>query len=171
MRSLLFSQTSSYKVRLARSCGNRVRRMQEPSQAEPKSSPLITSPHSYRRLCPWLPVDHDHIHEVQLDYQRQIVRLMFAQALVLYGSSAIHLLPDDCQASFRFIPASRALSLAGLLIQLVFYRGVPSHIPKAFLLVRTEESRSRAILFFASLWLPFVPFVLSIILLCFASRQ
>jgi hypothetical protein len=29
------------------------------------------------------------------------------------------------------MPASRALSLAGLLTQLAFYRGIPSHIPEA----------------------------------------
>ena len=39
-----------------------------------------SSPHPWRWSCPWLPTDHDthRIHEVQLGYQRQLVRLMFA---------------------------------------------------------------------------------------------
>ncbi|KAG6381934.1 hypothetical protein JVT61DRAFT_558 [Boletus reticuloceps] len=145
--------------------------MQEP-QPDAKSSPLIVSAHAHRWYCPWLPDDHaiQDIHQVQSDYRRHIVRLMLAQALVFYGTSAIHLLPDDCQASFRFIPASRALSLAGLLTQLAFYRGIPSHV-EAFSLTKIEENRSRAIMFFASLWLPFVPFVLSIVLLCFGTNH
>ncbi|KAF8435000.1 hypothetical protein L210DRAFT_2541472 [Boletus edulis BED1] len=141
------------------------------SQPDPKSSPLIVSAHPYRWYCPWLPNHHaiQDIHQVQSNYRKQIVRLMLA-ALVFYGSSAIHLLSDDCQASFRFIPASRALSLAGLLTQLAFYRGIPSHV-EAFSSAKIEENRSRAIVFFASLWLPFVPFVLSIVLLCFGTNH
>ncbi|KAF8141229.1 hypothetical protein EV363DRAFT_1307474 [Boletus edulis] len=139
------------------------------SQPDPKSSPLIVSAHPYRWYCPWLPNDHatQDIHQVQSDYRRQIVRLMLAQALVFYGSSAIHLLSDDCQASFRFIPASRALSLAGLLTQLAFYRGIPSHV-EAFSSAKIDHAPS---CFFASLWLPFVPFVLSIVLLCFGTNH
>jgi hypothetical protein len=55
--------------------------MQAPSQAESeKPSSLVISPHPWRWLCPWFPKDHDihRIHEVQLGYQRQLVRLMFA---------------------------------------------------------------------------------------------
>jgi len=99
-----------------------------------------------------------------------MVRLMLAQAVVFYATSAIHLLPDDCQTSFRFIPASKALSLAGLLTQLACYRGIPSHV-EAFSLAKIEENRSRAIVLFASLWLPFVPFVLSIVLLGFGTHH
>ena len=47
---------------------------------------------------------------------------------MLYGCL---FLSDDCQASFSFTPAFKVLSLAGLLTQLVFYRGIPSHIPRA----------------------------------------
>ncbi|KAI9459975.1 hypothetical protein HD554DRAFT_1602064 [Boletus coccyginus] len=144
-----------------------------PSQAESaKSSSLTEAPRPRSRwLCPWLPAECDirHTHEVQSGYQRHIVRLMFA-AFVLCGCSAISFLSDDCQASFSFIPASRAISLAGLLTQLIFYYGSPSHIPKALSSIGTEETPSRAIVFFASLWLPFAPFVLSIILLCFGTN-
>ena len=63
---------------------------------------------------------------------------------MLYGCL---FLSDDCQASFSFIPASKALSLAGLLTQLAFHRGIPSHIPEAlsfivsqfYLLVQSER--------------------------------
>ncbi|KAF8550237.1 hypothetical protein OG21DRAFT_1499910 [Imleria badia] len=148
--------------------------MQGPSQAESEKSSSLTRP--CRWLCPWLPADDDirHIRELHLAYQRQIIRLMFAvrsQAFVLYGCSAISLLSEDCQASFSFIAASRALSLAGLLTQFAFYRGIPSHIPKALSSMRTEETRSRAVVFFVSLWIPFVPFVLSIILLGFGTNH
>ncbi|KAN0081193.1 hypothetical protein V8E55_008817 [Tylopilus felleus] len=124
--------------------------------------------------CSWImDANHGNAHfRVQAHYQRNMVILMFAQASVFCASSAILSLSDTPETLSSLLPASRVVSLAGILTQIASHRGIPSLTPDPTSSSSTPEgTKYRNFVFAASLWVPFLPFVLSIILLCFGLRD
>ncbi|KAG6373918.1 hypothetical protein JVT61DRAFT_6072 [Boletus reticuloceps] len=127
---------------------------------------LITSPASLKsvgdleELCP-------------RHYQNRIARLALAQLLVLCTCNAtlsfrlpwvIH------ERSLALLSASKTLCLMGLLIQLTFHWGSAGHIRDALEKLEDQFADTRAIMFLATLWFPYLPFVLSVFLLCHGER-
>ncbi|KAF8432939.1 hypothetical protein L210DRAFT_3557103 [Boletus edulis BED1] len=124
---------------------------------------LIASPASLKSVS--------HLDELcPRHYQNRIVRLALAQLSVLCicNATLTFRLPWVVhERSLALLSASKILCLVGLLIQLTFHWGSARHIREALEKLEDQLADTRAIMFLATLWFPYLPFVLSVFLLCY----
>ncbi|KAF8139090.1 hypothetical protein EV363DRAFT_1315814 [Boletus edulis] len=101
-------------------------------------------------------------------YQKRIAHLVFAQLVVLCICNATLGLWHTWKGherSLALVSASRITCLVGLLIQLTFHWASPRHVREVHQL-GPRLPGTQVTMFLATLWFPYLPFVLSVFLLC-----
>ncbi|KAG6373920.1 hypothetical protein JVT61DRAFT_6075 [Boletus reticuloceps] len=129
------------------------------SQAVNECPPVLESvavgKHAVQELCP-------------RHYQKRIAHLVFAQLVVLCICNATLGLRHTWKGherSLALVSASRITCLVGLLIQLMFHWASPRHV-KGVHELGPRLPGTQVTMFLATLWFPYLPFVLSVFLLC-----